>query len=349
MRGYTGQPVVGSNELIADANPDVPIRMFTVRKQISKVPVDTVRGAWAEHTSEAVASFSATAYHFGLQLYRSLHVPIGLIHTSWGGSTIEAWMPADTLVRFPGIGLSHLTAGAVSKRPQYDASLLHNGMLYPLRNFTVKGVIWYQGESNATRARQYKDLQVAFVKHLRALFRVPELPFYYVQIAPHRGSDSLSVALMREAQMQCESLIPRSGMAVLTDCGERMCIHPSRKELAGRRLAYLALRNDYGRTGVTAQPPVYRSRKIEGNRVTLYFDRLGAGLTAFGKEPGNFEIAGPDSLFHPAHAEVQKTRVVVWSESVSEPVAVRYAFRNFAVGDLFGVSGLPVSSFRTDF
>lgn len=349
MRGYTGQPVRGSNEIIAEADPAVPIRMFTVRKNASKIPVDTVSGSWLQNSSDAVASFSATAYYFGLQLYRSLHVPVGLIHTSWGGSTIEAWMPADTLKRFSGIRLTHLQEGEKSKRPQYDASLLHNGMLYPLRNCTVKGVIWYQGESNAGRARQYVDLQQSFVKYLRALFRTPELPFYYTQIAPHRGSDSLSVALMREAQLECESLIPHSGMAVLTDCGEKMCIHPSRKELAGRRLAYLALRNDYGRSGVTAQPPVYRSKRIDGDRIILEFDRLGAGLTSFGKDPATFEIAGADRVFHPAHAEVQKTKVVVWSEQVRNPVAVRYAFRNFVVGDLFSVSGLPVSSFRTDF
>lgn len=349
MKGYLGQPVIGSTEIISTANPNIPIRMFTVKKKISKEPLDSVSGYWAKNNSSEVANFSATAYFFGLQLYKSLNVPIGLINTSWGGSKIEAWMPEDTLKHFADVSLKHLTNDVKIKTPQHYACLLHNGMLFPLKNFTIKGVIWYQGESNASKYKQYIGLQTSFVNYLRTLFNNKKLPFYYVQIAPHRGSDANSVVLMRETQMMLERSIPYSGMAVLTDCGEKMCIHPAKKNIAGERLAYLALYNDYGYTGIPAYAPVYKAKRIVNNKVVLLFDRLGAGLTSFGKELVNFEIAGEDKKFYPAKAVALKNKVEVSSDSVANPVAVRYAFKNFVEGDLFGVSGIPVSSFRTDF
>lgn len=349
VKGYTGQPVVGSTDVIASANPNIPIRMFTVKKKASKVPIDSVAGCWATNNSVDVANFSATAYYFGLQLYKSLNIPVGLINTSWGGSSIEAWMSEDSVRKFPDISIKHLEKDAKVKQPQLAACMLNNGMLYPLKDYTVKGVIWYQGESNAKRYKQYTALQTSFVNYLREIFDNPKLPFYYTQIAPHRGSDGNSVVMMRETQMKFEQTMPYCGMAVLTDCGEKMCIHPSKKELAGKRLAFLALYNDYGMTGIPAYAPVYKSKRIEGKKIVLLFDRLGAGLTSFGKELENFEIAGEDKKFYPAKAVSLKNKVEVWNDSVPNPVAVRYAFRNFVVGDLFGVSGIPVSSFRTDF
>lgn len=349
MKGYLGQPVIGSTEVISEANPNVPIRMFTVKKNASKVLVDSVSGYWGTNTSSEVANFSATGYYFGLQLYKALGVPIGLIHSSWGASTIETWVPEDSIKKFSEISIAHLNNDIRSKQPQQDACMLHNGMLYPLKDYTIKGVIWYQGESNAKRYVQYVGLQTTFVNYLRTIFDNDKLPFYYVQIAPHRGSDENSVVMMRETQMKLEKLIPYSGMAVLTDCGEKMCIHPSKKELAGKRLAYLALYNDYGMCGIPAYAPVYKSKRIDKNKIILFFDRVGTGLTSFGKELSNFEIAGTDSVFYPAKAILLKDKVEVWNDNVPNPIAVRYAFKNFVVGDLFGVSGIPVSSFRTDF
>lgn len=348
VKGKKGQPVLESNEVIANAIPDIPIRMFTVGQNPTIEKVDTVSGKWLVNSPKNVANFSAVAYFFGLRLYKTLRVPIGLINTSWGGSNIESWMPYDTLKYDSDISFKHLKSNVIPKNPQHKASLLYNGMIYPLRNTSVKGVIWYQGESNVSRYQKYINQQKAFVSHLRTLFGNENLPFYYVQIAPHGNKNNQNLPYMREAQMKCEALIPNSGMAVILDSGEENCIHPASKRVVGNRLAYLALLNDYGQEGIDAYAPLYSKKEINGNKITLYFNRADMGLTSFGKELKNFEIAGEDKIFYKAKARIEGAKVIVWSEEVQSPLEVRYAFHNFVEGDLFGISGLPVSSFRTD-
>ena len=348
IKGKIGQPILESNEVIANAVPEIPIRMFTVGQNPTIKKVDTVSGKWLVNSPQNVADFSAVAYFFCLRLYKTLKIPIGLINTSWGGSNIESWMPYDTLKYDSDISFKHLESNVIPKNPQHKASLLYNGMIYPLRNTSVKGVIWYQGESNVSRYQKYINQQKAFVSHLRTLFGNEDLPFYYVQIAPHGNKNNQNLPYMREAQMKCEALIPNSGMAVILDSGEENCIHPASKRVVGNRLAYLALLNDYGKKGLSAYSPVYKEKEIKDNKIILYFDRAEMGLTSFGKDLNNFEIAGNDHVFYKAKAKINGSKVVVWSEQVPEPLEVRYAFHNFVVGDLFGISGLPVSSFRTD-
>lgn len=348
VKGKIGQPIWESNEIIADAVPEIPIRMFTVVQNPTIEKVDTVSGKWLVNSPQNVADFSAVAYFFGLRLYKTLRIPIGLINTSWGGSNIESWMPYDTLKYDSDISFKHLKSNVIPKNPQHKASLLYNGMIYPLRNTSVKGVIWYQGESNVARYQKYINQQKTFVSHLRTLWRNVELPFYYVQIAPHGNKNNKNLPYMREAQMKCEALIPNSGMVVVLDSGEENCIHPASKKVVGDRLAYLALLNDYGKKGISAYSPVYKEKEIKDNKIILYFDRADMGLTSFGKELKNFEIAGEDKIFYKAKARIEGSKVIVWSDEVQNPLDVRYAFHNFVKGDLFGISGLPVSSFRTD-
>lgn len=348
LKGKIGQPILESNEVIANAVPDIPIRMFTVKPNPTIEKVDTVKGKWLVNSPQNVADFSAVAYFYGLRLYKTLGVPIGLINTSWGGSNIESWMPYDSLKQDSSISFKHLKSNVIPKNPQHKASLLYNGMIYPLRNVSIKGIIWYQGESNVARYYKYINQQKAFVSHLRMLFRDKSLPFYYVQIAPHGNKKNNNLPYMREAQMKSEFLIPNSGMAVILDSGEKDCIHPASKRVVGDRLAYLALLNDYGMKGLSAYPPVYKKKEIKDNKIILYFDRAEMGLTSFGKELNYFEIAGEDKVFYKAKTRIEGSKVIVWSEEVQKPLEARYAFHNFVVGDLFGISGLPVSSFRTD-
>lgn len=352
IKGFYAQPVWGSNQVIADATPDCPIRLFTVKKDASISCKDDVSGCWLEHAPESVANFSATGYFFGQQLYRTLKVPVGLIHSSWGGSKVEAWMPEEALKLYPEISLSHLIDGKKVKEPQRVASLLYNGMLYPLRNYCIKGIVWYQGEANRLDPEQYKRLFPDFVRESRKLFRNDSLPFCYAQIAPFGYQDEdhpFSGVLLREAQAECEKLIPNVKMAVLTDIGEDRCVHPSHKKEVGIRLAYQVLSQTYYKKGISGVSPRYVSKKISDGKVELAFENVGLGLTSFGQELSCFEIADSNRKFHRAKAIIHWNKVIVWNDTISEPIAVRYAFHNYVRGDLFGCNGLPVSSFRTDF
>lgn len=350
IKGINGQPVFNSTSIISNAVSDIPIRMFSVKKEFSRKKQNDVTGVWRNHDSESVANFSATAYFFGRQLYNSLRVPIGLINTSWGGSKIESWLPYEIIKLFPEIALSHLSGNDNIKRHQHLASLLYNSMLYPLHRISIKGVIWYQGESNYDNPDLYENLMVNFVDHLRLLFKNDKMPFYYAQIAPYAYNDSNGIksAEFRQSQLRCESLIPYSGMAVLIDIGEEFCLHPSRKDIVGERLAYLALNKSYGKY-IPALFPKFESKKIESDKIILSFSNVGQGLISFGKQLENFEIAGEDKKIVKAFATIQRDKVKVWNNLVKNPIAVRYCYKNFAIGDLFGVNGLPVSSFKTDF
>lgn len=353
IKGYLSQPVLESNQIIAEIDSSIPIHLFTVQRDASKLLKEDVIGCWKENTGDAVADFSATAYFFGKELYSILKVPIGLINVSWGASNIESWLPSNLLSkRFPNISLEHLQQEENPKVPQQAASLLHNGMLYPLRKYKIKGAIWYQGEANRFRPKEYEDLFLSFVDYLRTLFNHVEMPFYYAQIAPFAYNDQskqLSGALLRESQFNCEEKINHTGMAVLMDIGDSLCIHPAEKKTVGRRLAYWALKNDYHRKAVDPRSPRYVSQRIDGDKILLTFEHAEMGLTSFGKQLNCFQIAGEDRLFYQAKALLNGNKVVVWADEVKNPVSVRYAFENYAKGDLYGGNGLPVSSFRTNF
>lgn len=352
MKGFNSQPIVNSIDIIANSNSKIPIRMFSVKKEASKKMIEDVKGKWCMNTPKAVSEFSAVGYSFGKQLYNTLGIPIGLINTSWGGANIESWMPEEILKLYPNINFDHLKNDDIVKVPQHAASMLYNSMLYPLRKISISGVIWYQGEANCLRNEQYEKLFPEFVKELRLLFNNESMPFYYVQIAPFSyfyNKEQLCGVLMRESQQKCESIIPNSKMVVITDLGEEFCIHPSEKIKVGNRLAYIALADKYNIEGINAESPKYKNKIIKDNKIILTFEHADNGLTSFNKELNNFEICGKDKVFYKAKAKIKNNTVVVWSEKISDPHGVRYAFKNFVIGDLFGTNGLPVSSFRTDF
>lgn len=350
MKGFGAQPVFQSNEVIANVDERLPIRLFTVERAASKTRLDECKGDWKLHTSENVADFSATAYFFGYQLYRSLHVPIGLIQTSWGGSKIESWMSPESLDIYPEISRKHLMDNVTPEQPHRLASMLYNAMLYPLKDVCFKGWIWYQGEANRNDADLYQKLLCTFVEDWRTLFKKKDLPFYYVQIAPFDYKEKpLSGALLREAQFNCEKKIPHSGMTVLMDAGDSACIHPAHKQKAGERLAYWALSKTYEKKAIGAASPRYVSKQINGSKVTLFFENAFLGLTSYGETLSCFEVAGEDGVYYQAEARiVNKSSVEVWSKKVVCPAAVRYAFKDYVKGDLYGTNGLPVSSFRTE-
>jgi len=347
VKGFRNQPILHSADILMEAdNPQV--RMFHVKRKISRVPQFTCEGSWEVSDAESVATFSAVGYQFAQMLQQKLQVPVGIIETAWGGTVIEAWMNKESLQPFAG----EIKIPAVTdtlKLHQNDPTGLYNGMVTPLIGYGIRGVLWYQGESNRTRPAQYRRLMPAMVNAWRRVWDCGEWPFYYVQIAPYEyAGDHELGGRLREAQLKALEEIPNAGMAVTMDVGEEKNIHPANKTIVSKRLLYWALATTYGMKGIPHEGPVYRSMKVSADTVHLSFDHAANGLTTFGKPLTDFEVAGADKVFHPARAWIARGGVAVKSDEVKDPVAVRYAFKDWVVGSLFNTEGLPASSFRTD-
>lgn len=346
FHGYNSQPVLMSNDYISHGNNN-DIRLFTVKKELSIIPSDNCQGSWSVSNPHDVGKFSAVAYIFGNYLQEVLNVPVGLIHVSWGGTPIESWTDESTIKsEFNEIDLSLLDRPDEVKAS--TPTVLFNGMIHPILNYTIRGVIWYQGEANRNRPDQYSKLFPAMIGNWRARWNQGEFPFYFVQIAPYKYDTLVNSAFLREAQLKTLNTTPGTGMAVTMDIGEKESIHPSEKVLVGKRLAYNALAKTYGMTELPYSGPVLKEMIVEGNKATLKFDFSEFGLTSFNKPIEGFTIAGADRSFFPAKVTIKGKDLIVISDQVTSPVAVRYCWGNYAVGTLFNTAGLPASSFRTD-
>ena len=346
MKGFMNQPILGSNEAIATSSNQA-IRLFTVKRATSLQPLEDFTGNWNNSEPQTVSEFSATAYFFGLMLNRVLNVPIGLINTSWGGTRIEPWISEEGIKKFDFVKLPDKSQQGTLL--QQTPTVLFNAMINPMVGYSIKGAIWYQGEANRNEADQYMRLLPGMIENWRSEWGVGEFPFYYVQIAPFDyGPAGLNSAYLREAQLKASTAIPNIGMASIMDVGEKDCIHPADKKAAGDRLAFLALSNTYGKSGFASSGPVLKEMVITGSQIKLTFNNAVNGLTSFGKGLYCFEVAGANKRFYPAEAFIQGGGITVFCPAVIEPVAVRYAFKDFIIGDLFNTEGLPASSFRTD-
>jgi sialate O-acetylesterase len=352
VKGFNGQPTFGSiNSIVTSNNPN--LRLFTVDRIGSKTPQNDIKKftSWQEASPKNVGDFSAIAYFFGQQLQKTLDVPVGLIHSSWGGSNVEAWMSKEYISAYQKVNLENVDA---TKKPNQTPTLLFNAMIHPLVKYKIKGTIWYQGEANRAEPENYKKLFPAMVKDWRARFKVGDFPFYFVQIAPFSYEpnkpikERVNSAFIREAQLQCVDLIPNSGIAITLDVGDEFSIHPPKKKEVADRLVYNALNQTYGYKTIDCCSPVYDSFIVENNKIKISFKNVQTGLYAYDKLE-NFEIAGDDKIFYPAEASiVNRKNVVVKNDQVPNPVAVRYAWKNWVTGTLFDTNLLPVSSFRTD-
>ncbi|TMI64556.1 MAG: sialate O-acetylesterase [Bacteroidetes bacterium] len=354
MKGFRDQPIKGSNDAIFNSTNN-QIRIYTVPRAVEKLIKDTSKTSfWKDANPENINNFSATAYYFGRLLQQQLKVPIALINDSYGGSTAEAFMSVDALKAFPEIKVH--TATDTFRLNNRSATTLYNGMIHPIVGYTIKGCIWYQGESNVDRPDQYEKLFPAMVAQWRSEWGQGDFPFYFAQIAPYASpqyaatnrTEKLNSAYLRDAQRKAALTIPNSGIVVLMDNGEEFGIHPADKETVGKRFAYLAIGDTYKMKGFAYQSPSYDSLFITGNVATIRFKNAPNGLTSYGKTLIQFEIAGADKGFRPATATIRNGTIVLSSPLVATPVAVRYAFKDFIVGELFSTEGYPVSSFRTD-
>ncbi len=314
---------------------------------------------WDVCNPESARTFSATAYFFGRRLHQELNVPIGLVKTTWGGTPCEAWISAESLGAEPKLRplLDHWNQLELAAAPHRPANL-YNGMVAPMKGIMFRGVIWYQGESNVKRAKQYRTLFPLLIADWRKqLADGREFPFYFVQLAPFRYNNHSPEALAElwDAQLETYRHVPRTGMVVTTDITELDNIHPRNKQAVGARLAGWALADTYrdwpSASGPVSVPsgPIYRSKEIDGRQVRINFDFVADGLSSKDDQPLTwFSICGPDRKFVPASARIEGNQVVVWSDEVSEPQEVRFAWADTAQPNLVNSVGLPASPFRTD-
>ncbi len=353
MKGFKNQPVEGSNmDILKSTNTN--LRLFTVKRNSTIESQTDVSGQWQEAAPLSVRDFSATAYYFGRLLQETLHVPVGLVSSSWGGSCIEAWMTEDMLHAFPSVKIPKTEKDI--KEKNRTPITLYQAMIHPLVGLTLKGVIWYQGETNYDHANTYADMFTTMINGWRKNWGQSDtIPFYYCQIAPfdysiitEKGKEVINSAYLREAQGKVEQHVPATGMAVLLDAGLEKGIHPIKKQLAGERLALLALTKSYKIQGVAGESPYYKGIEIQGDTVMVSFERANMWIAAKNFESKLFTVAGADKVFHPAKAWIVRSKMYVKSEAVAKPVAVRYGFENYVEGDLYSNEGLPVSSFRSD-
>lgn len=362
------------------------IRFISVPQTGTQEKQVDFKGQWDICTPETVGDFSGVGYFFGRQLHKTLGVPIGLIDNAWGGSSAEAWVSRETLEadeRFSAYieqwkkieeTYDHEKAMADWKvkadeakaagkpaprapidqlRGQHRPGNLWAGVLHPTIGYGIRGVIWYQGESNAGRAYQYDDLFSLMITEWRQAWGIGDFPFYWVQLAdfkaekPEPGESDW--AELREAQSNTLAL-PNTGQAVIYDLGEGRDIHPRDKQNVAKRLARIALARDYGQE-VEYLNPSYKAMEAKDGKVVLSFENVGkGGLYAFDTEEiAGFALAGEDKVWHWATGKVVAAdKVEISSPAVADPVAVRYAWSDNPVANLRGRNGLPVDPFRTD-
>lgn len=346
LKGFRNQPILYANDILIDAHEPL-VRLFHVQRAASATEAYDCTGSWEVSSARAAADFSAVGFQFAKQLQEILGVPVGIIQSAWGGTPIEAWTDKASIASVPGIEIPFPSDSVEAGR--LVSTCLYNGMIAPIAGFGIKGFLWYQGEANRGRPEQYAQLTEAMVSGWRKQWGNDKLPFYYVQIAPYQyPSHAALVPWLREAQLKAMELVPFSGMAVSLDVGSAETIHPPDKTTIAKRLLYWALANDYGMEGITCEGPAYRSMEIKENKILLTFDQVPGGLTSFDQELSSFEIAGADRQFYPAKAAIVKEGVLVQSDQVDAPVAVRYAFKDMTEGHLYNTAGLPASPFRTD-
>jgi sialate O-acetylesterase len=367
------------------------IRLFSVKLVPADTPQRDTEGAWVECSPQTVPGFSAALFFFGRDLHQKLNVPVGLINSSWGGTPCEAWASRPSLdacasckpildrwdewlADLPKIQADYDAAmakwqkdadeakAAGKPEPQkpgahpvfnrsWQPAALYNGMIAPIIPFAIKGAIWYQGESNAGRAYQYRTLFPAMIEDWRKNWGEGDFPFLWVQLANFMArkpdpADS-AWAELREAQTMTLSL-PKTAQAVIIDIGDAADIHPKNKQDVGKRLALGAERIAYDRN-VIYSGPLYSRMEVEGTKIKLHFRFVDGGLVAQGGGAlTGFAIAGEDRKFVWANATIERGTVVVSSDQVPRPVAVRYAWADNPECNLYNQAGLPACPFRTD-
>lgn len=376
----------------SSSNPD--LRLFTVPRVRSNEALDDIQGEymggkprWAIAGTDSTPDFSAVGYFFGRDLQKALGVPVGIIHSSWGGTPAELWTreselransdlrvalldPYDAKLRAYQKALTKWTKNSdaakksgkkPSRKPRAPrkTSSLFNAMINPLLPSSIRGAIWYQGEANASRASQYRTLFPAMIRSWRNAWNQGDFPFLAVELAPfdfkrNRSIDDISRkpvdstwGELRDAQIHATKTLRDVGTVTITDVGMKDDIHPSNKAPVGARLALLARELAYGEK-IVASGPTYSGHSVKDGTVILRFRNIGGGLVAKGEELIGFSIAGSDGDFVWANAEIKDDTILVSHPNISRPAGVRFGWADYPVVNLWNEEGLPAHPFRTD-
>ena len=363
LGGWPYQPIEGGAEAMRDSHSLKGLRMAFMPHVTSEKPEEDIECKWNTTDDGSIASWSAVAYFFGCRLTRELDVPVGLIVSCWGGSMLECWTDRATL-RSLGLSDEYIDNDIktyMASAGWHTNTVMYNAMIHPLRHYTINGFIWYQGCSNVSRLgiQDYAQYQAGLVKFWRTLFGRGDLPFYYVQIAPHPYAadegDSGLAPLLRERQRVAASLVPNSAMAPTCDLVyefEKGIIHPRQKEPVGDRLAYLALENWYGIKGLGSASPEFVKMEADGAKARIWLSNATGGLHGdtgwqFSGIDG-FEVSGEDGRWHPAIILGSSGDTIeIGCEEVPEIKNVRYLWHDFAIGRLWNGYGMPIVPFCT--
>lgn len=321
------------------------IRIYAVPKSGANSPADTMKANWQPCTTATVASFSAVAYFFGRELQDAdPSIPVGLIDSSFGGTTAEAWITSEVLTRdFAGEPLEDSMFG-------FKPANMYNAMIAPLVPYPLAGVLWYQGESNAGRPAQYTRLLTALIANWREKWQNPKLPFLIVQLPNYAEKFfGLHYTWLREAQAKVTATVPHTGLAVSIDTSDGFNLHPPQKREISHRLALMARHMVRGED-VVSSGPTYKRSSIEGNTARVQFDNVAGGLAdRDGGELRGFALAGDNGEFRYAKAHiVSPDTVELQCDPVPQPKYIRYAWEGNPQTDLCNKEGLPAVPFRTD-
>ena len=369
MEWALGRSTGGTEAVAASANPQ--LRLCTIPHNSQMTPQEDVPAKWAVSGPDSTKYFSAIAWWFGSKLQKQLGVPVGIINDSYGGTQIQHWMPIETLRKGPWpqdrstditlakadhdkrVAEAQKKPGAAKPGDFRGPSVLWNGMVAPLLKFRVRGVAWYQGESNGYPgvADTYGALLPALVTDWRTGFGQPDLPFLIFQISSYRKpqtdpNEASGMAQLREAQLKTVQTTPHTALVVTLDLGEPD-VHYKNKEPAADRALQAALALAYGRD-LESSGPIFKSFESAGDKAILHFTHGGGGLVAKDGSLTGFVVAGADQKFAFADARIEGDAVVVSSAQVAKPVAIRYGWADLPKANLFNQAGLPASPFRTD-
>lgn len=383
LKGFGGGTVIknGEEEIRNADHPE--IRLLFVHHKASDYPLNNYdSAAWTVCSPETAASFSAVAYFFGRGIQAREHVPVGLIDSTWGGTPGEAWISLDGIssdasfmpvfAEWAHMANEQVTIPAMIEAEKYEdaaakaagrplpkhpwhpdpaswaPSGLYNGMIAPAVPYGIKGVIWYQGETNSARHRaaMYAKVFPALIADWRTHWRQGNFPFLFVQISSFKSNETEDWPIIREAQRRTLS-VANTAMAVTIDIGDPDNVHPADKQTVGARLALAARALAYGET-VSYSGPLFRQAAPEADGIRIWFDETAGGLVARGGELQGFEVAGEDERFLPASARIEGATVLTTSSQVASPKYVRYGWQNAPTVNLFNSDGLPASPFTSE-
>lgn len=363
VKGFGNCPIEGYNKAVLEANNYKGVHYVKIPSVMSNKPLDDANCEWKVVNPETVGDASATGYFFAQVVNKALDIPVGLVMANKGGTRVESWLDRDYLKKNTNEDVDSAKI-VKSKKFKWDFHyplLWGNGTFHPILNYSVKGILFYQGCSNVGDPDgQYTKRLADLVVQWRRDFKQGELPFYFVQIAPYHNGDINGDwgPKLREQQFNAAKIIPNSGIVCTEDLVypyEVEQIHPCQKQQVGERLALQALNKTYGMKSLICESMTFKEMKIVGDTVKVHFDNEFGAYNRFEGIEG-FEVAGEDKVFHKATAkhfwqegnDSWNECIVVTSPEVKKPVALRYCFRNFQLGNFANAGGLPLFPFRTD-